>query len=452
MADVISAFDRRDHLPPYSMEAEESVLGSMLLSQDAISEVTEVLRPVDFYKESHALIYRSMLSLFASGEPVDPLTVAESLRAQGKLEKAGDRNYILNMVSSVPTPANARYYAEKVRELAIYRRVIEAGRKIELIGYEAREELAEALDEAENTIFSVAQLERRESVKPLKELMELTFEELEQVAEGTLQTGIRTGFDDLDELTTGLQPSDLIVIAARPSMGKTSLALNIADYVAVEERIPVAIFSLEMSAKEVTKRMLCSRARVNSQKLRSSFKDDDVWSSLSEAAGELTSASIFIDDNASIGVMELRSKVRRLKAQHDIGLVIVDYIQLMSSDRRLENRVQEISYISRSLKGLGRDFDIPIIAASQLSREPEKHSRRPILSDLRESGAIEQDADLIFFIHRAEVYEPDNDEVKGRADVNLAKHRNGPTGNIKMTFQAQFARFLPFARREPDSY
>lgn len=452
MENVVSAFDRRDHLPPHSIEAEESVLGSMLLSQEAITEVTEVLRPEDFYKESHAIIYKSVLSLFASGEPVDPLTVSESLRAQGNLEKVGDRPYILNLVSSVPTPANARYYAEKVRELAIYRRVIEAGRKIELIGYEAREELAEALDEAEDIIFSVARQERRKSIKPLKELMELTFEELEQVADGTLQTGIRTGFDDLDKLTTGLQPSDLIVIAARPSMGKTSLALNIADHVAVEERIPVAIFSLEMSAQEVTKRMLCSRARVNSQKLKSSFKDDDVWTSLSEAAGELTSASIFIDDNANIGVMELRSKVRRLKAQHDIGLVIVDYIQLMSSDRRLENRVQEIAYISRALKGLGRDFNIPVIAVSQLSREPEKHSRRPILSDLRESGAIEQDADLILFIHRAEVYEPDNDEVKGRADVNLAKHRNGPTGNIKLTFQAQFARFLPLARREPDSY
>jgi len=452
MENVVSAFDRRDHLPPHSIEAEESVLGSMLLSQEAITEVTEVLRPEDFYKESHAIIYKSVLSLFASGEPVDPLTVSESLRAQGNLEKVGDRPYILNLVSSVPTPANARYYAEKVRELAIYRRVIEAGRKIELIGYEAREELAEALDEAEDIIFSVARQERKKSIKPLKELMELTFEELEQVADGTLQTGIRTGFDDLDKLTTGLQPSDLIVIAARPSMGKTSLALNIADHVAVEERIPVAIFSLEMSAQEVTKRMLCSRARVNSQKLKSSFKDDDVWTSLSEAAGELTSASIFIDDNANIGVMELRSKVRRLKAQHDIGLVIVDYIQLMSSDRRLENRVQEIAYISRALKGLGRDFNIPVIAVSQLSREPEKHSRRPILSDLRESGAIEQDADLILFIHRAEVYEPDNDEVKGRADVNLAKHRNGPTGIIKLTFQAQFARFLPLARREPDSY
>jgi replicative DNA helicase len=233
-------------------------------------------------------------------------------------------------------------------------------------------------------------------------------------------------------------------------MGKTSLALNIADYVAVEERVPVAIFSLEMSASEVTKRMLCSRARVNSQKLKASFKDDDVWQRLSDAAGELTSASIFIDDNAAIGIMELRSKVRRLKAQYDIGLVIVDYIQLMGSDRRQENRVQEIAAISRGLKIIGRDFDLPVIAVSQLSREPEKHNREPILSDLRESGAIEQDADLIVFIHREEVRDWDNEDVKGRASVKVAKHRNGPIGPVRLTFQAQFARFLNYSRREED--
>jgi replicative DNA helicase len=318
------------------------------------------------------------------------------------------------------------------------------------VGSRAPEELAEALDEAEDVVFNVAQRERRESIKPIKELMESTFEDLEKIAEGTMETGIRTGFTDLDELTTGLQPSDLIIIAARPSMGKTSLALNIADYVAVEEQVPVAIFSLEMSASEVTKRMLCSRARVNSQKLKASFKDDDIWQRLSDAAGELTSASIFIDDNADIGIMELRSKVRRLKAQHEIGLVIVDYIQLMGSDRRQENRVQEIASISRGLKIIGRDFDLPVIAVSQLSREPEKHNREPILSDLRESGAIEQDADLIVFIHREEVRDSENDEVKGRANVKVAKHRNGPIGPVRLTFQAQFARFLNYSRREED--
>lgn len=451
MSKVIQAFERLDHLPPHSLEAEESVLGSMLLSQEAITDVTEILDPEDFYKESHTLIYKAAISLYASGEPVDPLTVAELLRSQGNLEKVGDRSYILNLMSAVPTPANARYYADWVAKLATYRRLIEAAGKVAAIGYRAPEELAEALDEAEDVVFSVAQRERKESVKPLKELMENTFEDLEKISEGTIDTGIRTGFTDLDELTMGLQPSDLIVIAARPSMGKTSLALNIADYVAVEERIPVAIFSLEMSAQEVTKRMLCSRARVNSQKLKSSFKDEDVWQRLSDAAGELTSASIFIDDNASIGVMELRSKIRRLKTHHDIGLVIVDYIQLMGSDRYHENRVQEIAAISRGLKVLGRDFDIPVIAVSQLSREPEKHNRRPILSDLRESGAIEQDADLIVFIHREEVYDRDNDEVKGRADVNVAKHRNGPTGPVRLTFQAQYARFLNYSRREAET-
>jgi replicative DNA helicase len=451
MSSVIQAFDRHDHLPPHSLEAEESVLGSMLLSQEAIADVSEILTAQDFYKESHGIVYDAALSLYASGEPVDPVTIGELLRAQGNLERAGDRSYILNLMSSVPTPANARYYAEVVSRLATYRRLIAAASQVAAVGYRAPEELPEALDEAEDAIFKVGQRERRETVKPIKELMENTFEDLEKIAEGTMETGVLTGFTDLDELTMGLQPSDLVVIAARPSMGKTSLALNIADHVAVEERIPVAIFSLEMSASELTKRILCSRARVNSQKLKSSFKDDDAWQRLAEAAGDLTSASIFIDDNADICIMELRSKIRRLKAQHDIGLVIIDYIQLMVSDRRHENRVQEIASISRGLKVIGRDFNLPVIAVSQLSREPEKHNREPILSDLRESGAIEQDADLIIFIHREEMRDQDNDDVKGRASVKVAKHRNGPIGPIKLTFQAQFARFLNYSARGPGS-
>lgn len=450
MSKLVQAFDRQDHLPPHSLEAEESVLGSMLLSHEALVDVSEILSSRDFYKRSHALIFDTALSLFASGEPVDPLTVAESLRSQGNLEKVGDRSYIVNLMSSVPTPANAKYYAEVVMRLAIYRRLIEAAGKVAAVGYRAPEELAEALDEAEGAIFSVAQRKRRESIRAIKDLMEITFEDLEKISEGKMESGIRTGFVDIDELTSGLQPSDLIVVAARPSMGKTSLALNIADHVAVEEGVPVAIFSLEMSAQEVTRRMLCTRARVNSQKLKSSFLDDDIWQRLSDAAGELTSASIFIDDNANVTVMEMRSKLRRLKSQLDIGLVIVDYIQLMSSDRSQENRVQEIAHISRGLKVLGRDFNIPVIAVSQLNRDPEKHNRRPILSDLRESGAIEQDADLIIFIHREEIYDRDNEEVKGRADVNVAKHRNGPTGPVKLTFQAQYARFLNYTRREAD--
>jgi replicative DNA helicase len=450
MSRLVQAFDRQDHLPPHSLEAEESVLGSMLLSHEALVDVAEVLTAKDFYKESHALIYNTALSLFSSGEPVDPLTVSESLRSQGKLERVGDRSYIVNLMSSVPTPANARYYAEVVMRLATYRRLIEAAGKVAAVGYRAPEEMAEALDEAEGAIFSVAQRERRESIRAIKDLMENTFEDLEKISEGKMESGIRTGFVDLDELTGGLQPSDLIVVAARPSMGKTSLALNIADHVAVEEKVPVAIFSLEMSAQEVTKRMLCTRARVNSQKLKSSYLDDDIWQRLSEAAGELTSASIFIDDNAAVSVMEMRSKLRRLSSQQDIGLVIVDYIQLMSSERNHENRVQEIANISRGLKVLGRDFSIPVIAVSQLNRDPEKHNRRPILSDLRESGAIEQDADLIVFIHREEIYDRENEEVKGRADVNVAKHRNGPTGPVNLTFQAQYARFLNYTRREAD--
>ncbi|MEJ5187023.1 MAG: replicative DNA helicase, partial [Candidatus Geothermincolales bacterium] len=321
----ISTFDR---LPPHSLEAEESVLGSLLLSQEALVEVSDILKPEDFYKEANAIIYRTALELYAAGEPVDPLTISERLRAQGLLERAGDRAYIVQLASAVPTPANARHYAEIVVRLATYRRLIDAAAKVMQRGFEAPEDINAALDEAEDLIYSVAQHKRKERVKPIDELMEKAFEDLERVATGQADTGLKTGFVDLDRLIVGMQPSDLIVIAARPSMGKTSLALNIADYVAVEEGVPVAIFSLEMSAQEVTKRLLCSRARINGQRLKTGDLDDEAWQRLSEAAGELTSARIFIDDTADMGIMELRSKVRRLKALHDIGLVIVDYLQL----------------------------------------------------------------------------------------------------------------------------
>ncbi len=440
----VSVFDR---LPPHSLEAEESVLGSLLLSHDALVEVSELLKPEDFYKEAHATIYRVALELYAKGEPVDPLTVSERLRSHGLLERAGDRPYIIQLASSVPTPANARHYAEIVAKLATYRRLIEAAAKVMQRGFEAPEDINAALDEAEDLIYSVAQRKRRERVRPINELMERTFEELERIATGQADTGLKTGFVDLDRLIVGMQPSDLIVIAARPSMGKTSLALNIADHVAVEEGVPVAIFSLEMSAQEVTKRLLCSRARINGQRLKTGDLDDEAWQRLSEAAGELTSARIFIDDTADMGIMELRSKVRRLKALHDIGLVIVDYLQLMRSDRRLETRAQEIAAISRGLKILGRDFEIPVIAVSQLTRDPERHNRKPILSDLRESGAIEQDADMIIFIHRESAYNRGDEENKGKADIIVAKNRNGPTDSITLSFQDQYARFFNMSTR-----
>lgn len=440
----ISTFDR---LPPHSLEAEESVLGSLLLSQEALVEVSDILKPEDFYKEANAIIYRTALELYAAGEPVDPLTISERLRAQGLLERAGDRAYIVQLASAVPTPANARHYAEIVVRLATYRRLIDAAAKVMQRGFEAPEDINAALDEAEDLIYSVAQHKRKERVKPIDELMEKAFEDLERVATGQADTGLKTGFVDLDRLIVGMQPSDLIVIAARPSMGKTSLALNIADYVAVEEGVPVAIFSLEMSAQEVTKRLLCSRARINGQRLKTGDLDDEAWQRLSEAAGELTSARIFIDDTADMGIMELRSKVRRLKALHDIGLVIVDYLQLMRSDRRQETRAQEIAAISRGLKILGRDFEIPVIAVSQLTRDPERHNRKPILSDLRESGAIEQDADMIIFIHRESAYNRGDEESKGKADIIVAKNRNGPTDSITLSFQDQYARFFNLSTR-----
>ncbi len=434
-----------DRLPPHSIEAEQSVLGAMMLSNKAIAEITEILRPEDFYKDAHRKIFETAYSLYAMGEPVDPLTMAEALRAKGQLESVGDRPYLHTLVSSVPTTANALYYAQIVEKMATLRRLIDAANQIIALGYEVPEDVTEALDRAENLIYQVSKTGRDEKMSSLKSLIEPAYDEIIHLYNvGKPITGLSTGFPDLDRKTTGLHASSLIIVAARPSVGKTSLALNIAEHVALEEKKPVAIFSLEMSAKELVQRMLCSQARINSQDLRTGRLEENDWRKLTMAVNRLAEAPIFVDDNAGITIMELRSKIRRLKSKYNLGLVIIDYIQLMSYDRRMENRQQEISAISRSLKIIGRDFDIPVLAVSQLSREPEKRKgedRRPILSDLRESGAIEQDADLIIFIFREELYEPDNDDVKGLAELIIAKNRHGPTGKCSLTFQKEYTRF-----------
>ncbi len=450
-----------DRLPPHSIEAEQSVLGAMMLSSKAIAEITEILRPEDFYKEAHRKIFETAYSLYAMGEPVDPLTMAEALRAKGQLESVGDRPYLHTLVSSVPTTANALFYAQIVEKMATLRRLIDAANQIIALGYQVPEDVTETLDRAENLIYQVSKTGREEKISSLKSLIEPAYDEIIHLYNvGKPITGLSTGFPDLDRKTSGLHPSSLIIVAARPSVGKTSLVLNIAEHVALEEKKPVAIFSLEMSGaqlvrrlvsmisgvrgEELVQRMLCSQARIDSQALRTGHLEENDWRKLTMAVNRLAEAPIFVDDNAGITIMELRSKIRRLKSKYDLSLVIIDYIQLMSYDRRMENRQQEISAISRYLKIIGRDFDIPVLAVSQLSREPEKRrgeDRRPILSDLRESGAIEQDADLIIFIFREELYEPDNDDVKGLAELIIAKHRHGPTGKCNLTFQKEYARF-----------
>jgi len=449
MSTTLQAFTRHDRVPPYSIEAEQSVLGSMLISRDALGDVTEVVRPEDFYKEAHRKLFEVLSELYAEGEPVDPVTAAERLRNKGLLEAVGDRPYLHSLVSSVPTPANARQYAEIVEKMSALRKLIDAAAHIAAIGYEVPEDLGEALDRAEGLIFSVAQRQRSEMFIPIKDLLADTFEEIERLYErGAGITGLSTGFHDLDRLTAGLQSSDLVIIAARPSVGKTSLALNIAEHVAIEERKPVAIFSLEMSRKEVVQRLLCSQARVDSQSLRTGRLKDADWPKLSQAVGRLAEAQIYVDDNAGIGIMEMRSKIRRLMARCPLSLIIVDYIQLMNFGGRSENRQQEISAISRALKIMGREFGIPVLALSQLSRASEQRTNhRPILSDLRESGAIEQDADLIVFIYRDEMYDPDS-EAKGVAELHVAKHRNGPTGEVKLSFLQNYTKFASMARPE----
>ena len=417
----------------------------MMLSRDAVADVTEVLRAEDFYKEAHAKVFEVARVLYAKGDPVDPLTVAEALRTLGDLEAVGDRPYLHALVSMVPTTANAVNYAESVKKFAGLRRLIEAGNRIISIGHTNPEVLDEALDEAENLVYQISHRDRDERVRDWKTLLQDTYGEMEEIGTMRRQAAfLPTGFKDLDAKILGLRPSDLVVIGARPSMGKTSLALNIAANVAVNEGKPVVIFSLEMSDTQLAQRMLCSQARVSGQDLLAGkFKDSDTeWRKLVTTMNALTGAPIIIDDNAGIKIMEMRSKLRRLKDRHDLGLVIVDYIQLMDFDRRAENRVQEIAAISRALKAIGRDFNVPVIAVSQLSRKVEdRQNRRPIMSDLRESGAIEQDADLIIFIYRDEVYNADNDDVKGVAELIIAKHRHGPTGEIKLTFNSNWTRF-----------
>lgn len=439
-----SAFER---IPPHNIEAEQSLIGSMFISEDAITLAMEKLEPLDFYKEAHRLVFETIMELYAQGEPADPITVAEHLRGKGVLDQIGGKSYIHTLVNVVPTAANAKYYAEIVEKGAVLRSLIRAATEVVSLGYESPEDVEQLIDKAESLIFGVSQKRISEKFAHVKELLAESFEQIEKLYEKKAQvTGIPSGYTDLDNMTSGFHPSDLIVVAARPSMGKTSLALGIAQNVALNERVPVAIFSLEMSRYQLVQRFLCSQAKVDAQALRSGSLREDDWPKLSNAVGRLADAPIYIDDTANITIMEVRAKARRLMARQKLGLIIVDYLQLMQGGLRKENRQQEISEISRALKILGRELNLPVIAVSQLSRAVEQRpDKRPLLADLRESGAIEQDADLVVFIYRDEYYNPDSDD-KGVAEIHISKHRNGPTGTIRLAFQPHFARFVNLAR------
>lgn len=433
---------------PHNMEAEQSLLGSMLLSHEAIPDAIDVgVTADDFYREAHGHIFNAITHLYATGEPSDPITVSEELKSLGVLEDVGGQLYLHTLMSVVPTAANARYYAQIVQRNALLRALIHVANQVASLAYESPEDVNAAVDRAESLIFQVAHKRISEKFVHIKGLLEESFEAIEKLnLENRRVTGLPTGFLDLDEKTAGLQPSDLIIIASRPGMGKTSLVLNIAQHVALTEKIPVAIFSLEMSRLQLAQRLMCSEARIDASALRTGSLRDDDWPKLSRAMGRLADAPILIDDTANITAMEIRAKARRLMAQYKLGLVVVDYLQLMQGERRSENRQQEISDISRSLKILGRELNIPIIAVSQLSRQVEHRERkRPVLADLRESGAIEQDADLVTFIYREEYYDKDSAD-KGVAELIIAKHRNGPTGEIRLAFMPQYTKFANLAK------
>lgn len=437
---------RLDRIPPHNIEAEESILGAMMISQDAIAVAGEVLDEDDFYRNAHRKIYNSIKNLYVRGEAADPITVVEELKKMNILEEVGGRAYIHTLVSNVPLAANARHYSTIVAQNATLRRLIEAATKIATMGYEVPEDLEKTIDTAEQLIFSVSKRRLKGDFTILKDLLTEGFEQIEKLHEkGSQITGLPTGYTDFDRLTTGLQKSDLIIIAGRPSMGKTSFVLGTAQHIGLNFKKPVAIFSLEMARHQLSQRIMCSEARIDASRLRTGRLKEEDWPKLAKTVGELAESPIYIDDTASINVMELRAKARRLMTQKDLALIIVDYLQLMTGPLGLQNRQQEISEISRSLKILGRELNVPIVAVSQLSRACElRQDKRPQLADLRESGAIEQDADLVAFIYRDELYYPDSEDA-GIAEILIRKHRNGPTGVIRLAFLSQFTKFVDLA-------
>jgi replicative DNA helicase len=442
-------------LPPQHIEAEQSVLGGILIENYAINKVLEILKPDDFYRESHRKIYEALIVLSERDEPADSITLTNELKNSGHLDSVGGVSYVASLIDLVPTAANIEYYAKIVKEKAILRKLIQTSTEIITQSYEDRGDVEGFLDEAERAIFDISENRVRPSFYPIKDVVKGSFKILERLYEKKeLVTGVPSGFKDLDRMTAGFQPSDLIIVAGRPSMGKTAFCLNVAQYAAIEKKNPVAIFSLEMSKEQLVIRMLCSEAHVEGTKLRSGFLSESDWPRLTIAAGNLSDAPIYIDDTAALSVLELRAKARRLKTERGgLGMLIVDYLQLMKGRTRVESRQQEISEISRSLKALAKELNIPVIAVSQLSRKTEERTgNRPQLSDLRESGAIEQDADLILFIYRDEVYNRSEENPnRGKAEIIIGKQRNGPIGKIELAFLDKFTTFKELYRGEVEN-
>jgi replicative DNA helicase len=438
-------------LPPQNLEAEQCVLGSVLLQQGALVKVIEYLAPEDFYRDAHKTIFAAMVELFERNEPQDLITVTNILKDKNRLDTIGGPAYLASLTDIVPVVANIGFYGKIIRQKAILRHLIQTSTEIAARCYEEQDDIDSLVDDAEQTIFEISRSKSGQGFQALSKIIPNTFRALEKRFERKeLITGVPTGYEEFDRLTAGLQASDLIILAARPSMGKTALAMNIARNAAVQHKIGVAVFSLEMSEEQLALRMLCSESRVNSQDLRTGFIKDRDWPKLTKAAGDLSEARIFIDDTPAITVLEMRAKSRRLKTEHDIGLIVVDYLQLMQGRRSAERREQEISEISRALKAMAKELHVPVIALSQLNRGLENRpDKRPKLSDLRESGAIEQDADVICFIYRDEVYNQSEDNPrKGLAEVIIGKQRNGPTGKFELTFLKEYTTFENYINRD----
>jgi len=439
---------RFDRTPPQDIEAEQSVLGGMLLSKDAIADVIEVLRGPDFYRPAHQLIYDAILDLYGRGEPADAVTVAAELSRVGAIGRVGGHPYLHTLISGVPTAANAGYYAAIVAERAILRRLVEAGTRIVQMGYGAAggEGMAgtvdDVVDRAQAEIYEVTERRASEDYIRIEELLQVTMDELERIQVNDGHGGVPTGFEQLDEMLHGLHPGQMVVVAGRPGSGKSTLAMDFARSAAIRHHAATVIFSLEMSKQDIMMRLFSAEARVKLNDLRSGRMSDDDWRKIALRSSELAEAPLFIDDSPNLTMMEIRAKSRRLKQRHGLKLIVIDYLQLMSSGKRVESRQQEVSEFSRAMKLLAKELDVPVVALSQLNRGPEQRTdKKPMLSDLRESGSIEQDADVVLLVHREDMYERESPRA-GEADIIIAKHRNGPTGNAVVAFQGHLSRFV----------
>jgi replicative DNA helicase len=431
-----------DRTPPQDMDAEQCVLGAMMMSKDAIADVVETLRGADFYRPAHEQIYNAITELYGRGEPVDAITVSALLSKRGELIKIGGGPYLHTLLASVPVAANAGYYATIVREKAILRRLADASIRIGQMSYAAEGDADEIVDRAQAEVYSVTDRRASEDYKPLSELMQPTLDEMEAISSrsGNL-AGVPTGFADLDDLTNGLHPGQMVIIAARPGVGKSTLALDLARSASIKHGLTSVIFSLEMSQIEITMRLLSAEASIPLSHIRGGRMSDDDWTRVAAKMGQVSEAPMFIDDSPNLTMMEIRAKARRLKQRHDLKLVVIDYIQLMTSGKKVESRQLEVSEFSRQLKLLAKELDLPVVALSQLNRGPEqRNDKRPMLSDLRESGSLEQDADLVILLNRPDLYDKDSERA-GEADFDVAKHRNGPTKLITVAFQGHYSRF-----------